>query len=212
MTTINVRGFARAEVSPDFAAIHCSANAEADSAVEAQDRAADIATAMRAATAETAGVRSLRLSRVSVYERQQWNDTTQTQESAGWSATISGVCEADVAEAGAVAGMLVEAGATIGHLQWCLEEDNPAYREVRTRAVHDARRAAEDFAAALSARVGELISLADPGLLTGGGPEAMPRAAMFDGVRAAKAVPIDSVDIEVSASVEASYRLDDAKN
>jgi len=208
MTTINVRGFARVEVGPDFAAIHCSANAEADSAVEAQDRAADTAEAMRTAAAETVGVRSLRLSRVSVYERQQWNDKTQTQESAGWSATISGVCEADVPEAGAVTGMLVEAGATVGHVQWCLEEDNPAYREVRTRAVHDARRAADDFAAALSARVGELISLADPGLLTGGAPEGMPRAAMFDSVRATKAVPIDSVDIEVSATVEASYRLD----
>ena len=52
---------------------------------------------------------------------------------------------------------------------WQLDRDHPGFRQVRTEAVADAFRAAEDFAVALGRDLGELTVLADSGLLAAGG-------------------------------------------
>lgn len=212
-TTVNVRGTATEDVEPDYALLHGSATATADTAQSAQDQAGAIATAMRAAVESAEGVRSIRLSHAAVHELTQWSDQAQEMVKIGWQASISGTCEVDAAHAGAAAGALVGAGAQIGYVSWCLDTDNPATRRVRTAAVADARRAAEDFAAALGSSVGDLVTLADPGLLTAGGDGALrtsaPMAA-YDSVGAAAkggAIPLDAALVTVSAAVEASYLL-----
>ena len=44
---------------------------------------------------------------------------------------------------------------------WSLQPDNPMYREVRLAAIADARRRADDYAAAFGATVSELVEVSD---------------------------------------------------
>ena len=214
MTVINVRGSASDDVAPDYASVACSCSSTADDAATAQARASAIADALRAAVTDAPGVRSLTLSRVSVHEVTRWNDKRQETERTGWQATLSGVCEVDADQAGATTGLLVGAGAEVGYLNWLLDRDNPAQRRVRAAAVADARRAADDFAEAVGGVVGELLTLADPGLLGGGPGEAAPRAAStmlaLDAATAkGMAVSVDPGTVTVFAAVEASYTVVD---
>ena len=213
MTILNVRGEATEEVAPDYANLSCSAVARDENAPAAQNTADATASAMREAVSDAPGVRSLRLSRVSVHEVREWSEEKHTHVLVGWEARIGGTCEVDAEVAGDIAGALVEAGAELGGVTWCLEDANPAYRRVRKAAVADARRAADDFADALKSTVGELVSLADPGLLSVGG--GMPRtegmlSVAFDTGGAARgkaSVNLDTVFVNVRAIVEASYSL-----
>ena len=212
MTVINVRGSATEDVDPDFASIACSASATAPTASVAQQEASAIAESMRSAVSAADGVRSMTLSRVTVHEVTRWNESTRESERTGWQATISGRCDVEAPNAGDVAGVLIEAGAELGYLSWNLNVDNPAQRRVRTAAVADARRAADDFAAAVGGTLGELLSLADPGLLGGGPGDASPRmasAGMAMDAFTAKASPVtlDPGSVTVVAAVEASYSL-----
>jgi len=207
MTEIRVRGTATEEVPPDFAVLHVAATARADTATQAQERAGATAASIRAAAGSSAGVRSLRLSRVSVHEQMEWDESARAHVARGWQAQLAGACEVEADSVGVVAGALVEAGAELGYLSWRLEADNAAHRRVRTAAVADARRAAEDFASAVGGSLGELLTLADPGLL-GGPPEAPGQVRMAMAAEATAApVQIDEELVTVSASVEASYRL-----
>ena len=211
MATLNVRGLASEDVEPDYGVIHCSAVGRADSAAAALERANALADTMRAAASRLPGVRSMRLSRASVHETFEWDESTHAQRSTGWQAVIGGSTEAEAASVADVAGELVAAGAEMSHVSWCINDDNAAYRRVRAAAVADARRAADDFAEALGGTVGDLISLADPGLLGGGSP--MPTArgemvlAMASGPSAKSAVSVDTELIIVTVVVEASYAL-----
>jgi len=211
MATLNVRGMATEDVEPDYGVIHCSAIGRADTAAAALERATVIADGMRAAAADVASVRSMRLSRASVHEMLEWDESTHAQRSVGWQASIGGSAEVEAAGVPEVAGDLVAAGAEMSHVSWCINDDNAAYRRVRARAVADARRAADDFADALGRQVGDLVSLADPGLLGGGSAMPMARGemvlALADGASAKAAVNVDTELIGVTAVVEASYSL-----
>jgi uncharacterized protein len=44
---------------------------------------------------------------------------------------------------------------------WSLRRDNPMFREVRLAAIADARRRADDYAAAFGATVAELVEVSD---------------------------------------------------
>ena len=57
---------------------------------------------------------------------------------------------------------------------WSLRPDNPMFREVRIAAISDARRRADDYAAAFGATVAELVEVSDlDGGFSGGGMRAM---------------------------------------
>ena len=207
MTTLQVRGTATEDVDPDRVTVHCSAIARASVAAEAREAAATTAEAMRSALDGVAGLRSLRLSRVSVGEITRWDESTQTTVNNGWQAIVSGQAEADADSAATIAVALIDAGAQVGHLEWSLDPDNPAQRRVRRAAVDDARRAASDFAEAVGQPLGELITLADSGLLDAS-PRMMSTMAMSDGGEQAKsAVAIDPEPVTVTATVEASFAV-----
>ena len=57
---------------------------------------------------------------------------------------------------------------------WSLRRDNPLFREVRLAAIADARRRADDYAAAFGATVAELVEVSDlDGGFGGGRPMRM---------------------------------------
>jgi hypothetical protein len=115
---------------------------------------------------------------------------------------------------------LIQVGVSISHISWHLDPENEAnaHRAVRRQAVGDALQAANDFASALGGTVGDLITLADPGLLSAGSFAGNPRvtkraAGAFSASATSSATPwddsvdIDSYAVTVSASVEASYAV-----
>lgn len=208
MATVQVRGTATEEVDPDRVFIACAAVARADTASAARAEATTIAERIRENSRALPGLRSLRLSRVSVSEVTHWDPIAQVTVADGWQATVGGHAEADASAASSVATVLVDAGGQIGYLEWSLDDDNPAFRRVRRAAVADAHRAAVDFADALGRTLGELVTLADPGLLNAGGQPMLRTSASDAGsVSGEQALEIDAEPVTVSASVEASYTL-----
>jgi uncharacterized protein YggE len=92
---------------------------------------------------------------------------------------------------------------------WELRPDSEAHRRARTEAVGDARRRAEEYAAAAGCRLTGLVEIADVGLSTA--PEALPMAAgMFRAAAGTSVADEVSFDVQpvpqtVSASVEARF-------
>ena len=129
----------------------------------------------------------------------------------GHAATVSGTADVTAEEVGVVVTVLVAAGARIGWLGWDLDVDNAAYRKVRQEAVADAHRAASDFAEAVGASLGALVTLADPGLLGAGVPsehgDLSIRASASYSIEPVEELDLDPEPQTVSAHVEACFRL-----
>ena len=209
-TTVSVRGTARLEVDPDYGTVSFSVEAEASTSPKALERAATVADACRAVLADAAGVRRSEVGRVRVHERRHWSEQRDRWIADGFAASVSGSTDVDVAEVGRVVGALVEVGAVVGWVGWSLDDDNVAHREVRKLAVGEAHRAAVDFADAVGAPLGPLVTLADPGLLGAGVPDEGRRALYSAAVRSEPEpteLDLDPEVQEVYARVEACFSL-----
>jgi uncharacterized protein len=90
--------------------------------------------------------------------------------------------------------------------EWALRRDSEVHRRARTEAVRDARRRAEEYAAAAGSRLTGLVEIADTGL--SGGPVAVAPAAFLSGARQeAVAFDVEPVPQTVHAAVEARFTL-----
>lgn len=205
---LHVRGSATREVAPDYASISVSVTARARQREEAIEQATALLAELREATSAD-DVRSARMSGVHIGEDLRWNPETNSHEQRGWVASVHGAVEADTAAVTDVVSRLAQTGAEVGYVEWRLERDNAAYREVRAEAVADAFRAAEDFASALNRPMGDLRILADPGLLgPGAEPRVAPMAARVMAGDAGGAAPeLDPQPQLVAANVEATFEL-----
>ncbi len=90
---------------------------------------------------------------------------------------------------------------------WSLRPENPVYREVRLAAITDARRRADDYAAAVQLTVGRLIEISD---LDGGGsgPGLMrSRAFALDAAESAPAFDFEPAVQTVSGQVTVRFAL-----
>lgn len=205
---LHVRGSATREVAPDYASISVNVTARSPQRREAVEQATALLAELREATSAD-DVRSARMSGVHIGEDHRWNPETNAHERQGWVASVHGAVEVDSSLVTDVVARLAQTGAEVGYLEWRLERDNAAYREVRAEAVADAFRAAEDFAAALGRPLGELRILADPGLLgQGADPRVAPMAARAMAGDASGAAPeLDPQPQLVAASVEATFDL-----
>ncbi len=207
MTTLSVRGEASLEVLADHVLLTVQVSRSDPDRALATASAAEAADALRAAVAATAGVRTSALSRVRVVETSEWDDRTRTTVRTGWQATLGGRVDVEAASAGDVVGAVVDAGAEVVGADWRPFDDNPVHREVRRLAVVAAGRAAADFADALGGSLGELVELADAGLLSGSA-EAEPRLArMLVMGSGAGSIDVDPQLLTVRAVVDARYLL-----
>lgn len=210
-TTVSVRGEAELEVAPDDATVSFGCTSRAATSDDALRAAGRLAEQVRDVLTGRAGVRAFTLGRVRVSEVTHWDQQREQQIHDGYSATVSGRADIDTAAVGPTVTALVAAGAQVSWVSWGLFADNPAYREVRKAAVAEAHRAAEDFADAVGAPLGVLVTLADPGLLGAGVPDRGERLYS----RASASItpePLDDLELDpepqtVTARVEACYRL-----
>jgi uncharacterized protein len=93
---------------------------------------------------------------------------------------------------------------------WALRPESDAHRRARTEAVRDARRRAEEYAAAAGARLTGLVEVSDLGLaghegFVTGAPAAMFRSAAASSVADELSFEVEPVAQPISATVEARF-------
>ena len=217
IATIAVKGSASDNFPADFAIVQFGNGFNAPSRSKALAGGNAVIARLRDALEHFgAGVRETKIRSLSVQETFDYTGPDRVRESSGWLAQLSGELHVEPATVAFVVAELTRVGVTIYQLRWELDPDTEtqAQRALRRLAVTNARDAANDFALALGATLGSLITLADPGLL---GTLALPnggRRSSHMAMASASAggsweghIDLDPEEITVSAGVEASYEV-----
>jgi len=212
--TIAVRGSYTAEVPPDLARVDVSVGAHsADRARALRDLTARIEEVRTALAAYGGAVDTVETG--ALWVRPQFKDKRPTERITGYLAGVQ--LTATVVDAAVLGDLLLRlADRDMVSLQgpfWALRPDSDALRQARTEAVRDARRRAEEYAAALGSRLTGLVEIADTGLSSAA--EVYPAGAPFALARASgSGIVADEVEFDVtpvpqtvSASVEARFTL-----
>jgi hypothetical protein len=216
--TIAVKGGASDEFPADFAIVHFVHQFTAPARSEALAGGNAVIAQLRDAAANVgAGVREMKVRSLRVEETFNYVGPDRIREHSGWTAQVEGELLVEPGTIPEAVADLIRTGVSIRHLSWHLDKDTEAraHRAVRRLAVADAVDAANDFAFALGATLGRLITLADPGLLgaasfTSGSRMASHRAVATAGTSTTswdELVDIDPAVITISANVEASYEV-----
>jgi uncharacterized protein YggE len=175
---VTVRGEAQLEGPPDLATIMLTLHASGDSAerTRAQLAKGSAAVAELLERFEAAVERSS-TSGVHVYPI--FNRRTPTKIT-GYQGTFA--TEVVVADFEALSPLLLAftelPNSQVDGPWWSLRPDNPMYREARLAAIADARRRAEDYAAAFDTTVADLVEVSDLNAGFGGGGREMRAFAM----------------------------------
>jgi uncharacterized protein len=209
---VAVRGSYSAEVPPDLARVDVTVGAHSpDRARALRDLARRVDEVRTALTAYGAAVEAVESG--PLWVRPQFKDRRPTERVTGYLA--GALLTATVVDAAVLGDLLLRlADREMVSLQgpfWSLRPDSDALRRARTEAVREARRRAEEYAAALGARLTGLVELADTGLSADGGHLT---GAPYALARAAAASVADEVEFDVapmpqtvSASVEARFTM-----
>lgn len=106
---------------------------------------------------------------------------------------------------GAILDKSVTVGAnTINGINFTVADPSAQLDEAREKALQDARRKAEIYAKAGTFDLGELRAINETS--TGGMPQPMAQAAMYD--RVAASVPVESGELSYSIDVQVSWEID----
>jgi uncharacterized protein YggE len=169
---VTVRGEAQLEGPPDLAGLSCTLHASGDSAEATRARLATGSQSV-AALLERFAAALERRSTSGLHVSPTFNHKNPTKIT-GYAGTFS--TSLVVADFEALSELVLALSALpssqVDGPWWSLRPDNPMYREVRLAAIAEARRRAEDYAAAFGATVSELVEVSD----LDGGMGAMPMA------------------------------------
>lgn len=206
---ITVRGEGEVTTLPDYATVHVTVEADAPSREEAYSRAARLAGEVdKQIAAHAAGISRTTTSSLTVIQRNRWKKGEAVPT--GWRASRrSELRVTDLEGLGTLIAGLVEAGGAITGLSWAVSPNNAAFEEARRLASEEARRKAETYTAALGVALGQVASIAEPGLTDRS--DRILRAASFSAGAASLAEePIDPTpgEITLQAAVEVSFDLD----
>ena len=158
---VTVRGEAQLEGPPDLAGLSCTLHASGDSAEATRAQLATGSQAVAALLEQFAGAVE-RHSTAGLHVSPTFNHRNPTRIT-GYTGTFS--TSLTVSDFDALSELILALSA-LPHGQvdgpwWSLRPDNPMYREVRLAAIAEARRRAEDYAAAFGATVSELVEVSD---------------------------------------------------
>jgi uncharacterized protein len=217
--TIAVKGSASDDFPADYAIVHFGLEFNAPARSEALAGGNAVVAQLRESVALVgAGVREMKVQSFRVEETFNHVGPDRVREHSAWVAQVGGQLLVEPGTVPAAIAELIRTGVQTHQLTWHLDPDTrlQAHRAVRREAVADAREAANDFALALGADLGRLITLADPGLLGAAvfsnGPTRAATMARASSARASDvswdgSVDIDTAMITISANVEASYEV-----
>lgn len=163
MTTpiVTVRGEARLEGPPDLAGLSCTLHASGESAEAVR---AHLATGSQAVAAlfERFADALQRSSTSGLHVSPTFNHRNPTKIT-GYTGTFSSSLTVSDFEALSPVILALSAlpSAQVDGPWWSLKRDNPLYRQVRLEAIAEARRRAEDYAAAFGTTVADLVEVSD---------------------------------------------------
>lgn len=166
---VTVRGEARLEGPPDLAGLSCTLHASGDSAEATRAQLATGSQAVAALLERFAGALE-RSSTSGLHVSPTFNHRNPTKIT-GYTGTFSSSLTVGNFDALSEIIMALSAlpSAQVDGPWWSLRRDNPLYREVRLGAIAEARRRADDYAAAFGTTVADLVEVSD---LDGGFGEA----------------------------------------
>lgn len=207
--TIAVRGSATTEVAPELARVRVSVGARsADRAAALRDltrRADEVRTALAAYGESIQTVDTGPL-----WARPQFRDGKPRERVTGYLAGVD--LTASVVDFAVLGDLLLRlADRDMVSLRgpfWALRPDSDAYRQARTDAVRDARRRAEEYAAAAGARLTGLVEIADTGLSRADAGPAPLAAGAF---RAAAVSLTDDVSFDVEPVLQTVHAAVEAR-
>jgi uncharacterized protein YggE len=212
--TVAVRGSATAEVPPELARVLISVGARSSDRAQALGDLTRRVDEVRAELSRYGdGVESVDTG--TLWARPQFKDGKPRERPTGYVAGVAlTVAVVDFPVLGDLVLRLADRDMVgLEGPFWELRPDSEAYRRVRTEAVRDARRRAEEYAQAAGARLTGLVEIADSGL--GAAPGPVPMAAMAAApFRATGGSVADELSFDVKpvpqtvqASVEARFTV-----
>ena len=158
---VTVRGEAQLEGPPDLAGLSCTLHASGDSAEATRAQLATGSQAVAALLEQFAGALD-RKSTSGLHVSPNFNHKNPTKIT-GYTGTFS--TSLVVSDFEALSALILALSALpssqVDGPWWSLKPDNPMYREVRLAAIGEARRRADDYAAAFGATVAELVEVSD---------------------------------------------------
>ena len=158
---VTVRGEAQLEGPPDLAGLSSALHATGDSAEAVRARLATGSQAVAALLERFAGALE-RHSTSGLHVSPTFNHRNPTKIT-GYTGTFT--TSLVVSDFEALSELILALSALsssqVDGPWWSLKPDNPMYREVRLAAIAEARRPAEDYAAAFGATVSELVEVSD---------------------------------------------------
>jgi uncharacterized protein len=158
---VTVRGEAQMEGPPDLAGLFCTLHASGDSAEEVRRQLATGSQAVAALLEQFAAALE-RTSTSGLHVSPTFNHRNPTKIT-GYTGTFTTSLVVSDFEALSelILAMSALPSSQLDGPWWSLRPDNPMHREVRLAAIADARRRADDYAAAFGATVAELVEVSD---------------------------------------------------
>jgi uncharacterized protein YggE len=202
--TVTASGAGTTQAAPDTAEMSFGVTTMSPNAKSALDDASRIAERISSAVKEQGiAAEDIQTRDVSVYP--QTTDQNGKQVITGYQASLSvQVKVRDIAKLGEVISAANDAGANaISGPSFTIDDPAPVRAEAIDEAVADARKSAEAMAKAAGKSVGEVLSLSssDVGLVPG------PTYGVSDRAAAAKDVPIEPGQLDITASVIVVFEL-----
>ncbi|MCZ7664144.1 MAG: SIMPL domain-containing protein [Thermoleophilia bacterium] len=206
---ITVNGLGRVMAPPDEAVVTVTVENDAPDAQQALDENSKRMNAvMERLKAEGITEEMIETSNVTVFPNRRYDPETGNETLVGYRAQNSvRVTLRDMALVGKVFAAATEAGANnIYGPEWRLAEDSEAVTRALDRAAQNARLKAEALATAAGVSVGDILVLSEGSAVTP--PVVYETRAADVSEQAVTPPPINPQDIEVTATVTATYRLE----
>jgi uncharacterized protein YggE len=207
-----VRGEGHARSLPDRALVHAVVEADGEARDSAYAAAARLTAAVDEVLAQHVGaIAGASTASIVVQPKTRWRKGESVRT--GWRAARTTVLEVVVFDdLGALIAELSASGAAVAGPVWQLDPDNEAHRVARRLAAEDARRRAEDYAAALGVTVRDVAWVAEPGLrATQRAMDWMAGAPMAAGGGVAEdVIEVTPDEIPIHAAIEVGFVLSPA--
>jgi uncharacterized protein YggE len=199
-STVTVAGTGTVSAAPDMAEITTGVVTQAPTAAQAlaANRQA-MEWLLQALGALGIAARDIQTTNINVSPLRRQGRDGQPPEITGYEVRVK---VRDVSRLGRVLDQQVGQGANLVYgIQFWQQEPAPLVDEARKRAMADARRKAELYAAAAALKVGRVVAVQEAGVASAR-PEMAPRVAM------SAAVPVAPGEQEIQASVTVTFTLE----
>ena len=203
-STVTVAGTGTVSAAPDMAEITTGVVTQAPTAAQAlAANSQAMARLLQALGALGIAARDIQTTSINVSPLRRQGRDGQPPEITGYEVTNQvRVKVRDVSRLGRVLDQQVGQGANLVYgIQFGQQEPAPLVDEARKRAMADARRKAELYAAAAALKVGRVVAVQEAGVASPR-PEMAPRVAM------SAAVPVAPGEQEIQASVTVTFTLE----